>query len=164
MCTRGSNRALLRGPSTSPLGTQDQMPPRLRRVIAGLVAPMVLALLFIGRRPPGEAATWQAVLFMYVLAQVFYWFAALATRVASARLHRTSTPKLVLLMAGAAGLISFLCTVPFIYWHPFPVEYGWHDSFRDTLDAAVAGGGAFCLYRIIVYGVTWVPNNRWRGP
>jgi hypothetical protein len=164
VCARGAWVALLGGPSTSPLGTQVDMHLRIRKVIAGLIAPLVLALMIIGTRPVGEPVTWPFVLFACVLAHMLYWPAAVATHAVGARLNQASPPRLVLLMACFSAILSLLCAIPFVYFHLPDSSYGWHDVARDAGDQSVAGAGAFILFSVIVNGVTWVPNNRWRGP
>jgi len=164
VCPAALDRALLGGPSTSALGTQVDTHLRVRKVIAGLIAPLVLALAIIGTRPGGEPVTRAFALFACVLAQMLYWPAALATRAVGARFSRSALPQLVLLMACFSAILSLLCSLPFVYFHLPGSSYGWHEVARDAGDQAVAGAGAFILFGVIVNGVTWVPNNRWRGP
>jgi hypothetical protein len=66
-------------------------------------------------------------------------------------------------MACFSAILSLLCSLPFVYFHLPGSSYGWHEVARDAGDQAVAGAGAFILFGVIVNGVTWVPNNRWRG-
>src|SRR5215510_3090804 len=108
---------------------------RVRRFIAGLLGPSVLFLLFTWKRPAGEPVTLVLVVFACVLAHLFFWPAAIATRFVGRRLSRRSEPQLVLLMGGFSALLSFLCAVPFVYF-PSDSSYGWHDVLRDSLDIA----------------------------
>ena len=108
--------------------------------------------------------TWPIALAAYVMAHVFYWPAALATRWVGSRLTRASTSLSVLIMAGFSVILSVLFALPAIYLPMTDLPYGWRAAGRDAGDLAVAGALAFFLHRSLLSNVTWVSNNRWRGP
>jgi hypothetical protein len=150
------------------------MPQRLRAVLAALLGPLVVFLLI--------AAWWHyynsysyyynsyvpmnvvSVLAAYALAHVLFWPPALATNFIGRQLGFKSLLKFVILMGALSALLSILLDGVGVVLH-FDVG-GWQSIARNAGNLALAGAGAYILYRVVLdYGsVAPTPNNRWRGP
>ena len=66
------------------VGTQGKS-LRVRKAIASLLGPVVMALVIIARRPPDEHVTWPFALFGYVMAHILFWPAVITARLLGRR-------------------------------------------------------------------------------
>jgi hypothetical protein len=123
---------------------------RLRAVLAALIAPAVILLLFAGTRPYGIQMSLPLTLAAYALAHVFFWPPAVAATLVGRRLRFKSMSQLVLLMGGFSAVLSLVLGIPFVYLHVTTPSYTWHRDIRDALDLGVVGAGAFILYRLLL--------------
>jgi hypothetical protein len=146
------------------------MPQRLRAVLAALLGPLVLFLLL--------AAWWHyynshsyyynsyipinvaSILGTYLLAHVIFWPPALATNLIGRHLEFKSLLKFVVLMGALCALLSILLDGLGAVLH-FDVG-DLRAIARNAGNLALAGAGAYILYRVILDngGVKPTPNIR----
>ena len=163
MCTRGSDRALVRGPSTLPLERSMRS-----RFVLGVVAGALALCLFqwlqywggyIVYVPSGDPQTWRVALYV-ALAAVATLFPGLFAGFISGR-----RGFLVGALAGALGSFLYGALFELIQIHSGAIKLNartWTVLFSFPtiycagliISSAVAGGAGQLLRS----------NNRWRGP
>jgi hypothetical protein len=136
-------------------------PQHIRRLIAFLIAPLLVAALMIATESFYEHLSSLLVLLTYILAHVIFWPSYLVARFAARRLNARTLPKLAALVGAATlALTSVFAAIPFLISNP---AYGWHAAVRDELSLSVAAAASVFLYA--AFGVPGVmPNIRWSGP
>jgi ABC-type transport system involved in multi-copper enzyme maturation permease subunit len=118
------------------------------RVLAALVAPLVLALLFVATTPAGfwvpVATQWFGY---YVLAHFLFWPPYFLTMYLGRRLRVTTAIQLALLM-GLCSLALVICVA--VAPREIVIEnYHWRDAALDCFPESIAAAGAFLLYQAL---------------
>ena len=125
------------------------MRSRVRMLIAALLGPVVLLILFAATSPVGVRMSLTLTLAAYVFAHLLFWPPTIATSYVGERLKLKGPIGYVLLMATFSALMSFAMGAIAWYLHLDP-SYGWHEMLRDTGVLALCGALAFLVYRAIL--------------
>ena len=123
------------------------MRSRVRTLIAALLGPVVLLIMFAATSPVGVRMPLALTLAAYLFAHVLFWPPALATSYVGRRLRLRSPICHILLMATFSAVLSFAIGGIYLYLDP---SYGWHALLRDAGVLALCGAGAFIVYRAIL--------------
>jgi len=118
---------------------------RTRTFTAAVIAPSLLALFFVWTSPPLPAIYY---LYCYVLAQIFFWPAAMATQWVARYFRINGVPRLSALMGGLSFLMM-LCVggLPFVFLN---ASYGLRHALVDSVAAGAAAAASFIIYGAIL--------------
>jgi hypothetical protein len=123
------------------------MRSRVRMLLAALLGPVVLLIMFAASSPVGVRMPLTLALAAYLCAHLLFWPPALATRYVGRRLKLRSPIGHIILMATFSAVLSFAMGGIVMYLNP---TYGWHELLRDAGVLALCGAGAFVVYRAIL--------------